>query len=330
MSFSKAVDLLRLARMASNFGGVSLAEIEAEFGCVRRTAQRMTQALEQVFPDTEDHVDGEGVKRWRVPRRRVGEFFAPQADEVAALELAFSTLEREGLTREAGQLRNLRNTIDLLMPDKRRAGLEADEEALLEAMGHAARPGPQPASDPQVDAAIAEALKGPFVLRLRYRGRRDEAAKERWIEPYGLLLGDRRYLVGRDRNREDGHMRHFRVEDIEQAEVTADWFAREDGFDFDAYANRAFGVFQDEREFGEVVWRFTSAAAPHAARYRFHPAQTSETGVDGSLTVRFMACGWLEMCWHLYAWGDQVEVLAPQALADMVRDHRRSDFPGLP
>ena len=330
MSFSKAVDLLRLARMASNFGGVSLAEIEAEFGCVRRTAQRMTQALEQVFPDTEDHVDGEGVKRWRVPRRRVGEFFAPQADEVAALELAFSTLEREGLTREAGQLRNLRNTIDLLMPDKRRAGLEADEEALLEAMGHAARPGPQPASDPQVDAAIAEALKGPFVLRLRYRGRRDEAAKERWIEPYGLLLGARRYLVGRDRNREDGHMRHFRVEDIEQAEVTADWFAREDGFDFDAYANRAFGVFQDEREFGEVVWRFTPAAAPHAARYRFHPAQTSETGADGSLTVRFMACGWLEMCWHLYAWGDQVEVLAPQALADMVRDHRRSDFPGLP
>ena len=330
MSFSKAVDLLRLARMASNFGGVSLTEIEAEFGCVRRTAQRMTQALEQVFPDTEDHVDGEGVKRWRVPRRRVGEFFAPQADEVAALELAFSTLEREGLTREAGQLRNLRNTIDLLMPDKRRAGLEADEEALLEAMGHAARPGPQPASDPQVDAAIAEALKGPFVLRLRYRGRRDEAAKERWIEPYGLLLGARRYLVGRDRNREDGHMRHFRVEDIEQAEVTADWFAREDGFDFDAYANRAFGVFQDEREFGEVVWRFTPAAAPHAARYRFHPAQTSETGVDGSLTVRFMACGWLEMCWHLYAWGDQVEVLAPQALADMVRDHRRSDFPGLP
>ena len=89
-------------------------------------------------------------------------------------------------------------------------------------------------------------------------------------------------------------------------------------------------MFQDEREFGEVVWRFTSAAAPHAARYRFHPAQTSETGVDGSLTVRFMACGWLEMCWHLYAWGDQVEVLAPQALADMVRDHRRSDFPGLP
>ncbi len=330
MSFGKAVDLLRLARMASNYSGVSLTEIEREFGCVRRTAQRMTQALEQVFADTEDHVDGDGVKRWRVPRRRVGEFFAPEADEVAALEVALSTLERDGLSREAGQLRSLRSKIDLLMPDRGRARVEADEEALLEAMGHAARPGPQPASDPEVDAAIAQALKGPFVLKIRYRGRRDEAARERWIEPYGLLLGARRYLVGRDRDREDGHMRHFRVEDMEAAEATDDWFARSDGFDFDAYANRAFGVFQDEREFGEVVWRFTARAAPHAARYRFHPGQTSETAEDGSLTIRFEACGWLEMCWHLYAWGDQVEVVAPTELADMVREYQRSDFPGLP
>ncbi|MCR9267925.1 MAG: WYL domain-containing protein, partial [Alphaproteobacteria bacterium] len=71
-------------------------------------------------------------------------------------------------------------------------------------------------------------------------------------------------------------------------------------------------------------------AAVHAARFRFHPNQTSDVQEDGSLIVRFMASGLLEMCWHLYAWGDQVEVIAPPALADMVRDHRRSDFPGLP
>jgi len=125
-------------------------------------------------------------------------------------------------------------------------------------------------------------------------------------------------------------MRHFRVEDIERAAATDEWFARDEEFDFEAYANRAFGVFQDEREFGEVVWKFTPAAAPHAARHRFHPDQTSETDEEGALTVRFAACGWLEMCWHLYAWGDQVEVLAPAELAKMVRGHQRSDFPGLP
>jgi predicted DNA-binding transcriptional regulator YafY len=50
---------------------------------------------------------------------------------------------------------------------------------------------------------------------------------------------------------------------------------------------------------------------------------------DGSLTVRFRAGGDLEMAWHLYCWGDQVEVLAPQRLIDMTRDHRPT-WPGLP
>ncbi len=330
MSFSKAVELLQLARMASNYAGVSLGEIEEEFGCVRRTAQRMTDALCRVFPDTEDYVDTQGHKRWRVPRRKVAEFFAPTADEVAALELAGTTLERQGLGPEAAKLRSLRETINILLPDKRRPGLEAEEEALLEAMGHAARPGPQPVSDPRIDGAIAEALKGPFVLKIRYRARQDQEASVREVEPYGLLLGARRYLVGRDRVRADGVMRHYRVEDITGAEVTEDWFARDEDFDLETYANRSFGVFQNEAEFGEVVWKFTPQAAVHAARFRFHPEQTSETLEDGSLVVRFMASGLLEMCWHLYAWGDQVEVISPPALADMVRDHRRSDFPGLP
>lgn len=330
MSFGKAVDLLRLARMASGHVGITLTEIEVEFGVVRRTAQRMTDALVQAFPDTEDYIASDGRKRWRVPRRRVAEFFAPTPDEIATLELACTTLEHQGLPSEAGRLRSLRETIKILTPDKRHARLEADEEALLEAMGHAARPGPRPASDPAVDAAIAEALKGPFALDILYRGRQDAAAMQRRVEPYGLLLGARRYLVARDPSRPDGHLRHYRVEDIERASVTGDWFARDEDFDLEAYARQAFGVFQNQAEFGEVVWKFTARAAPHAARFRFHPDQTSEVQDDGALIVRFFACGYLEMCWHLYAWGDQVEVLAPPALADLVANHRRGDFPGFP
>ena len=55
-----------------------------------------------------------------------------------------------------------------------------------------------------------------------------------------------------------------------------------------------------------------------------------EEQLDGSLIVRFAAAGHLEMCWHLYLWGDQVEVLAPEALKALVQHHRRADFPSLP
>jgi predicted DNA-binding transcriptional regulator YafY len=36
------------------------------------------------------------------------------------------------------------------------------------------------------------------------------------------------------------------------------------------------------------------------------------------------------MTWHLYQWGDAVEVISPQELRAMVEAHRRPDFPALP
>jgi predicted DNA-binding transcriptional regulator YafY len=331
MSFAKACDLLVLARLASGRIGISLEEIEAEFGCVRRTAQRMTDALVRVFPDTEDYVDTDGKKRWCIPvRSKVAEFFSPQAEQIAALEFAATNLENQGLSSEALQLRALRETIKILTPDKKHYRLEVDEEVLLEAMGHAARPGPRPLTNPEVDRAIAEALKGPFVLKIRYQSRNETSASWRHVEPHGLLLGARRYLVARDQSKADTHLRHYRVEDIDEARTTGDWFELDDGFSLKAHANRAFGVFQDDREFGEVIWKFAPRAASHAARFQFHPEQQTRILEDGSLIVSFLACGHLEMCWHLYAWGDNVEVLAPKALVDLVADHRRSDFPGLP
>ncbi|WP_263626080.1 helix-turn-helix transcriptional regulator [Novosphingobium percolationis] len=101
------------------------------------------------------------------------------------------------------------------------------------------------------------------------------------------------------------------------------------GFNLKRHAEKGFGLYESEREFGEVVWRFTPDAAAHARRFVFHPTQSVEEGVDGSLTVRFMASGYLEMTWHLYQWGDAVEVLAPKRLREMVHEYRRV-FPALP
>ena len=79
-----------------------------------------------------------------------------------------------------------------------------------------------------------------------------------------------------------------------------------------------------------MIWRFAPEAAERAAGFRFHPRQVHEPQKDGSLVVRFEASGWLEMTWHLYQWGDKVEVIAPEALRAMVDGHRRSDFGAMP
>ena len=152
---------------------------------------------------------------------------------------------------------------------------------------------------------------------------------ERRVAPHGVLLGMRRYLVARDEDRDPG-LRHFRVDRIRAARLLGSSFIREPGFDIAAHAARAFGSYQDEGRYGEVVWRFAPAAAPTARAFVFHRDQRLEQQPDGALVVRFRASGWLEMAWHLYQWGDSVEVLAPEELRAMVEGHRRADFEALP
>lgn len=330
MSFSKAVDLLRLAMMATTRRGICLTEIESEFACVRRTAQRMVVALEEAFPATERLVADDGRAYWRLPARAVAHLLSPTADELAALSAAGLELERAGLVPEAGQLKALASKVRALIPGEHVSRLETDEEAVLEAMGFAARPGPRATQNPEVDAAIGYALKGPFRLHICYRSRADADTIWRTVEPLGLLLGSRRYLVAIDIAKRDGNIRHFRVESMVAAEVLPESFTWPVDFDLKAYANRAFGSYYDAREHGEIVWKFAPHAAERAAGYQFHPQQSSEALEDGSLVVRFEASGHVEMCWHLYAWGDAVEVISPPALAAMVHPWRRDDFPSLP
>lgn len=329
MAFSKGQDLLKLAMMATRRSGVSLEDIVEEWGCSHRTAQRMTDALEAAFPQTEPEDGDDRKRRWRIHSRAIAPLLTPSADELAALASAISAMEATQMTSEAANLRQLQSKVRALLPPGAGTRLAVDEEALLEALGHAVRPGPRPAMSGEVDAAIAEALKGPFLLRIVYRRRTQDKPTERVVAPHGLLLGVRRYLVARDTAKKAGRLQHYRVEEISSAEVLDESFELDPNFSIRSHAEKGFGSYESVSEYGDVVWRFSPDAAPHARRFIFHPTQAVEEEADGSLLVRFRASGHLEMCWHLYAWGKSVEVLQPARLREMVLGHQRN-FDALP
>ncbi len=324
MSFSKAQGLIRLARLAAaRRGGISLEEIAQEFEVSHRTAQRMTDALEETFGNVQVE-DGEDRKRrWRLLDPGLDRLQLRHETGVEALEIAARGAEAEGRLRHAQALADLREGLLAQAPSRSR--IETDAEAVLTAMGQVTRPGPSVSLDPAVLDAIIEALRGPFRLYVRYN--RDEAS--RILEPHGVLLGHRTYLAARDPAKVD-EVRNFRIDLIRDAQVLDESFALQDGFSIADYAARSFGVWQDPDQFGEVIWRFAPEAAERAAGFRFHPRQVLEPQDDGSLVVRFEAAGWLEMTWHLYQWGDKVEVIAPEALRTMVAGFRRSDFGAMP
>ena len=58
------------------------------------------------------------------------------------------------------------------------------------------------------------AIKAPFSLTIAYQGANDDAALNRVVEPYGMLLGIRQYLIARDLGN-GRHFRRFRLRPVE-------------------------------------------------------------------------------------------------------------------
>jgi predicted DNA-binding transcriptional regulator YafY len=228
--------------------------------------------------------------------------------------------------RHAAALEDLREGLLARLTPKDALRTETDVEAVLLGMGSVTRPGPRVNLVPAVLDAVIEGLRGPFRLRLRYG---TEDAPERIVEPHGLLLGHRSYLVARQPARGEKIL-NFRMDRILSAKSLDESFSLASGFSLEDYAAQSFGVYQDPAQYDEVIWRFAPRAAARAAEFCFHPKQTMEAQEDGGLIVRFRAAGWLEMVWHLYSWGDSVEVIAPEGLRSLVEHHRRSDFDALP
>ena len=331
MSYLKADQLMQLATlMSSRHRGVTLDQVKEEFDVSHRTAQRMMRAIEQQFPEVQTSNDEQGHKRWRIGEITFKDLITVKAEELAALELGIKHLQRDGLKLESRELEILRDKIKALIP-RAKLRIEADHDAILEAQGFVARPGPRPKMDQDVYVALIEAIKSCRFVTFSYKSVSDKSMKQRYVAPYGFLSGIRRYLIAYDpKDKRGSVLKTYRVDVIENVKVSEEYFTRPKDFDLQAFADQAFGVFQRDGTQEDVVWRFIPEAAPHAAGYLFHPSQTEEYLPDGSLIIRFRATGLLEMAWHLYTWGDKVEVVEPKALRDMISKHKRSDFPAMP
>ncbi len=328
MRYEKAENLMQLALLmqAAQYG-ISLGDIEERFGVSRRTAQRMRDAVLRLFPQTREVGADDRIRRWHIPGGVLNALVGLSAEELAALDAAARLLRHENMVDHADRLSALSVKLRGLMERQAARRVEPDLEALLEAEGLAMRPGPKPRVSGQVLQGLRHAIKACCRVRIDHRNRVTGETRWRDVAPYGFLFGNRHYLVADAGDDGQADMRLFALCNIAAVEISEHGFVRDPDFSLQDFAERSFGVFQETPV--DVVWRFTPEAASDARDFVFHPRQTLEDQEDGSLIVRFRAGGRLEMAWHLYTWGDQVEVLAPADLADMCRNHRVA-WPGLP
>ncbi|MFN3448948.1 MAG: helix-turn-helix transcriptional regulator [Roseococcus sp.] len=306
----KLADGLRLVLLLSGSrAGRTLNELAQEFGVGRRTIERMIAAIREVCGDLEQVPSDEAQKRWRLPPSPLARALPLTAAEVAELDLAARRLAAEGLAERAALLRGTAEKLRAAMDARALQRAEPDVEALLANEGIAMRPGPRVQVPEPLIATIRQAILASRLLRLRYSTARSNA-REHLVEPYGLLYGQRPYLLAARCDKPDAAV--WRLDRILAAEVTAQPFTPRPGFELPKLAAQSFGVWREPPV--EVALRFRQDAAREAANWLFHPTQTLEPQPDGTLLVRFTAGGLEEMAHHLATWGEAVEVLAPDAL----------------
>lgn len=322
MRYEKAEIVLRIALdMQGSAYGLTLQDIQHNYAdepLSRRTAERLRDAVERLFPHTEVANPGEVPRRWRIPAGNVNGFASITAEEVADLKTAASLLRRENMHAQAASAEKVLAKLRAQLARQTAIKIEPDLEALTEAEGLAMRPGPKPKINREHLRMLREAIITRRKVRLHYLYRGSRKRGSQTVHPYGFLYGNRHYLVAWSELDKAKDFRNFALSNIERIEPLDDAFARKRDFSIAKYAERSFGVFQENPV--DVVWKFSPKAADDASEFSFHPSQEAKRLRDGSLVVRFRAGGLREMAWHLFTWGSEVEIIKPKRLASLLRE----------
>ena len=313
MRYGRLTDLVRLAmQMQGRADGLSLDDIRQTFDVSRRTAERMRDAIQDAFPQTEELAEPGGRKRWRLPPGTAGRLADPTVEDIATLHRGAELARQSGDLVTADHLDTLSDRLRARLPGPKRAQLEPDIAALLEADGVALRPGPRERIPDETLNTLRDAILAGVWITVDHRARATGLlSRNARLGPLAMLLGEgRQYLLAYSDYAQD--VRLFALAGFERIELTEDVFERPESFDLSAWMQRSFGIWQEEAY--DIVWRFTPEAATDARLYLFHPTQVMTDEPDGSLTVSFRAGGLREMCWHLFRWGQQVEIISPENL----------------
>ena len=311
MRYERLKDIVRLAvRFQGVAGGLTLDDIQADFSVSRSTAERMRDAVGDVFGGLERVNTGDAKHHWRLRSDAVRRLVPITPEELAELESAATALERAGIKERADTLREFATKVRATLRTESLARIESDLAALVQAEGLAMRAGPRPRLDTGLLSALREAITTCRMVEFRYLAQSTGLHSQQRVRPLGLLYGNRAFLVASSDWSEAPRL--WRLANVSDLRITDDTFERDPDFDLARYAKRSFGTFQEEPV--EVALRFAPAAARDASTFVFHPDQATEANDDGSLTVRFKAGGIDEMCWHLFTWGESVTVEKPLRL----------------
>lgn len=217
-------------------------------------------------------------------------FFGPARSAVLKLEGLLPARLRE-------QLRQVSDAISISMaPHAGLDGLDPTYQQLLQAIGD---------------------RRG---LRIRYGSLAERQEISTKLYPYRLLFSRRSwYVIGRSSLHRS--VRTFNVGRIRALEPADDRYEVPRSFSLQRYLRNAWHLIPEPGPDQDVVVRFQPRVAHNVAEVRWHPTQEFRFRSDGSMDFSVTVSGLEEISWWILGYGNQAEVLRPEALRQMIATH---------
>jgi len=293
--------------------GLTLDEMAEVIGANRRTAERLRDLILVHF-DLEESID-DRQKRFRIPGALPSPFTQPNVAEIAALQSLAKTARRAG-SAQAPLLESLTGKVQASLRREVKSRMAPDLEPLVRLQRHHVPAGPMIEHAPETVAQIQGAMMAGMCIEFDYLA--DGAAEAKWrrVIPLGLIHGAATYLVGQIPGR-DLEPVPYRLDRMTDTRVSNQPGAPVDDWDLDAWMGESFGIWREQGH--EIVLRVASGSAERARRWRFHPHQQIEEDGD-ELVVRFRSGGLREIAEHLFTWGGEVRIEAPEELRAVMRE----------
>lgn len=294
--------------------GLTLDEMAEAIEADRRTAERLRDVIRLHF-DLEEIAD-DRRKRFRIAGSLRRVFTRPMAAEIAALQAAASAA-RQSDTAQAPLLESLADKVKGALDDREKRRLDPDLEPLVRLQRRYVPAGPALEVDPQALVQVQGAIMAGSCVEFDYLRDGAEEAKWRRVVPVGLVHGPVTYLIGQIPGSEREPV-PYRLDRMSEVRISNQPGCAADDWDLDTWMGQSFGIWREDGH--DIVLRVCPEAAPRARAWRFHATQQIEEGEGGELLVRFHSGGLRELAEHLFTWGGDVAIVAPEELRAMMRE----------
>ncbi len=310
---NKADDIIELGLMfQSSSCGISINDIAEKFECSRRSAERMKTVLFEKFPEKVEEVPSyDRKKRWRFKKGTMNCLISFSANDFANLEYLKNLSNNEGKKKEIDELVE---KIKALTPQQNMTGLNNDISAILETEGVAVRQ----YSGVKVEPKILEMLRNSMLAFRKIKFNYLE--KEVTLNPYGIVISGKYYLVGFNENRKA--LRTYKIDKIKDLEVLDEYFDKDESFSLKDWCNNSFGIYQEAPL--NIVIEFNKEVKEDVLNYHFHPTQKVKELKNGNVEVRFTSGGTYAICQELFKWGTNVKVKSPEDFKDYYKTYLSS------